>query len=200
MRRQAHAGVRRGTSTVADLLSQRTERTRARAAAAGIRADSPHWRPDRLVLRQHAVEDSRPDRPDDGRRRHAARPARSRDSLSGKHAGFLARGAYEPAGGFDYSAEMKVPGRAWLEFRAEPDGAFTVIRQLAQFEPRGLIGILYWYLLSPIHEVMFRGMLRRIAAAAAVQENRKARAALTSPAARPSARFRPTDSASGGSR
>jgi len=29
-----------------------------------------------------------------------------------------------------------------------------------------LFGILYWYLLSPIHEVMFRGMLRRIAAAA----------------------------------
>jgi hypothetical protein len=61
---------------------------------------------------------------------------------------------------------MKVPGRAWLEFRAEPSGSSTVIRQLAQFEPRGLMGFLYWYLLSPIHELMFRGMLRRIAAAA----------------------------------
>jgi hypothetical protein len=61
---------------------------------------------------------------------------------------------------------MKVPGRAWLDFRAEPEGASTVITQLAEFEPRGLFGILYWYLLSPIHEVMFRGMLRRIAAAA----------------------------------
>jgi len=60
---------------------------------------------------------------------------------------------------------MKVPGRAWLEFRADPDGSGTVIRQLAQFEPSGLAGVLYWYLLTPIHEVMFRGMLRRIAAA-----------------------------------
>jgi len=63
-------------------------------------------------------------------------------------------------------AEMKVPGRAWLEFRAEPDGSSTVIRQIAQFEPRGLAGVLYWYLLFPIHELMFRGMLRRIAATA----------------------------------
>ena len=46
--------------------------------ASGVRSDSPYWRPDRLVLRQCAVEDSRPDRSDDGRRRHAARPARSR--------------------------------------------------------------------------------------------------------------------------
>ena len=62
-------------------------------------------------------------------------------------------------------AEMRLPGRAWLEFRAEPDGPSTVIRQIAQFEPRGLGGLLYWYLLLHIHEVMFRGMLRGIAAA-----------------------------------
>jgi hypothetical protein len=41
-----------------------------------------------------------------------------------------------------------------------------VITQLAEFEPHGLFGIVYWYLLTPIHEVMFRGMLRRIAAEA----------------------------------
>ena len=63
-------------------------------------------------------------------------------------------------------AEMRVPGRAWLEFRAEAKGRSTVLRQIAYFEPRGLGGLLYWYLLWPIHEVMFRGMLRRIAAAA----------------------------------
>jgi hypothetical protein len=61
---------------------------------------------------------------------------------------------------------MKVPGRAWLEFRAQPDGLSTVLTQIAQFEPRGLAGLLYWYLLWPVHQVMFRGMLRRIAAAA----------------------------------
>jgi hypothetical protein len=73
---------------------------------------------------------------------------------------------YEPGKRLRLFAEMKVPGRAWLEFRAEPYGASTVITQLAQFEPRGLAGVLYWYLLSPIHELMFRGMLRHIAAAA----------------------------------
>ena len=46
-----------------------------------------------------------------------------------------------------------------------------MIRQLAQFEPRGLSGLLYWYLLCPVHEVMFRGMLRRIAAAALQAES-----------------------------
>ena len=78
--------------------------------------------------------------------------------------------AYEPGRRLRLCAEMKVPGRAWLEFRAEPEGASTVLTQLAEFEPRGLFGILYWYLLSPLHEVMFRGMLRRIGASASRPE------------------------------
>jgi hypothetical protein len=72
---------------------------------------------------------------------------------------------YEPEKRLRLFAEMNVPGRAWLEFRVEPEGSGSVIRQIAQFEPRGLGGVLYWYLLAPIHELMFRGMLRRIAAA-----------------------------------
>jgi len=73
---------------------------------------------------------------------------------------------YEPGRRLRLLAEMRVPGRAWLEFQAEPDGPSTVLRQIAQFAPRGLSGLLYWYLLWPLHEVMFRGMLRRIAVAA----------------------------------
>jgi uncharacterized protein YbjT (DUF2867 family) len=73
---------------------------------------------------------------------------------------------YEPGLRLRLLAEMRVPGRAWLEFRAEAKGRFTVLRQIAWFEPHGPGGLLYWYLLWPIHEVMFRGMLRRIAAAA----------------------------------
>jgi uncharacterized protein YbjT (DUF2867 family) len=73
---------------------------------------------------------------------------------------------YEPGKRLRLFAEMTVPGRAWLEFRVEAEGGGSVIRQIAQFEPRGLGGVLYWYLLAPIHELMFRGMLRRIAAAA----------------------------------
>ena len=87
--------------------------------------------------------------------------------LPGKHAWISgAWSSYEPGRRLRLFAEMKVPGRAWLEFRAEPDGASTVITADREFEPRGLVGLLYWYLLWPIHEVMFRGMLRRIAAAA----------------------------------
>jgi hypothetical protein len=63
-------------------------------------------------------------------------------------------------------AEMQVPGRAWLEFRAEPCASGTLLRQTALFEPHGLTGLLYWYALWPVHQVMFRGMLRRIASAA----------------------------------
>lgn len=62
-------------------------------------------------------------------------------------------------------AEMKVPGRAWLQFEVEPLGESggARIRQTAEFDPHGLAGILYWYALYPIHAYVFRGMLRGIA-------------------------------------
>ena len=74
--------------------------------------------------------------------------------------------AYEPDRRLRLAAEMKVPGRAWLELSVEPDGASSLIHQTAEFEPRGLLGLLYWYALYPIHKLMFRGMLRRVAATA----------------------------------
>jgi hypothetical protein len=64
-------------------------------------------------------------------------------------------------------AEMKVPGRAWLQFEVEPVEAGCRIRQTAIFEPRGLGGSLYWYTLYPIHRMIFAGMLRRIGERAA---------------------------------
>jgi uncharacterized protein YbjT (DUF2867 family) len=61
-------------------------------------------------------------------------------------------------------AEMKVPGRAWLEFKTRSDvGEHTVLTQTAYFAPRGLLGLLYWYALYPIHGVIFGGMIREIA-------------------------------------
>lgn len=77
---------------------------------------------------------------------------------------------YEPDSRLRLSAEMKVPGRAWLEFTVKPEGMGSLIRQTAEFEPRGLTGLLYWYALYPIHKVMFRGMLRRLALAAERRE------------------------------
>ena len=59
-------------------------------------------------------------------------------------------------------AEMKVPGRAWLQFEVEPAGGGSRITQTAIFDPRGLGGLLYWYALYPVHWLIFRGMLRGI--------------------------------------
>lgn len=71
--------------------------------------------------------------------------------------------AVEPDRLLRLAAEMKLPGRAWLQFEVRPDGGASEIRQTAIFDPAGLVGRLYWYLLYPIHALIFRGMLRRIA-------------------------------------
>ena len=64
-------------------------------------------------------------------------------------------------------AEMKVPGRAWLQFDVEPQGAQRAkLIQTAYFAPRGLGGLLYWYLLYPIHGLIFGRMPARLAARA----------------------------------
>jgi uncharacterized protein YbjT (DUF2867 family) len=60
-------------------------------------------------------------------------------------------------------AEMKVPGRAWLQLEVEPNQGGSSIRQTAIFDPAGVRGLLYWYALYPIHRWIFAGMLRRIA-------------------------------------
>jgi hypothetical protein len=60
------------------------------------------------------------------------------------------------------SAEMRLPGRAWLQFEVEPSGSGSLIRQTAIFDPVGLFGQLYWYFLYPIHQLIFAGMLRGI--------------------------------------
>ena len=70
---------------------------------------------------------------------------------------------YEPDRRLLLRAEMKVPGRAWLEFAVEPDGRGAVIRQTAVFDPEGLFGLLYWYALFPVHGPVFGGMLAGIA-------------------------------------
>ena len=73
--------------------------------------------------------------------------------------------AVEP-GRLRLRAEMKLPGRAWLEFTVRPEGAGSRIEQTATFDPHGLAGLLYWYSIYPLHEVVFGGMLRALARAA----------------------------------
>lgn len=73
--------------------------------------------------------------------------------------------AYEPDRLLRLRAEMKLPGRAWLQFEAEPDGGGSVLTQTAIFDPHGLAGLLYWYALLPVHAAIFRRMLRNVARA-----------------------------------
>ena len=63
-------------------------------------------------------------------------------------------------------AEMILPGKAWLEFHIEEKDGKTVVTQDALFEPRGLGGQLYWYVVSPFHFFIFPTMLRNIEKAA----------------------------------
>lgn len=73
--------------------------------------------------------------------------------------------AYEPDRLLRLAAGLKLPGRGWLEFRVEPlgDGARSLIRQTATFDPRGVTGRLYWYGVQPLHALIFRGLLGQIA-------------------------------------
>lgn len=81
--------------------------------------------------------------------------------------------AFEPDHLLRLAAEMKVPGRAWLEFEVVPEGSGSAIRQTAMFDPLGLRGLLYWYALYPIHTLVFSGMLRAVARAATCEADER---------------------------
>jgi uncharacterized protein YbjT (DUF2867 family) len=69
---------------------------------------------------------------------------------------------YEPDALLRLYAEMKLPGRAWLQFEVRGTERGSTVRQTAIFDPLGLVGLLYWYTLYPIHKLVFSGMLRGI--------------------------------------
>jgi uncharacterized protein YbjT (DUF2867 family)/tryptophan-rich sensory protein len=72
----------------------------------------------------------------------------------------------EPPRHLRLKAEMKLPGRAWLEFDVRSAGDGATLRQTATFDPVGLWGLIYWYALFPLHELVFRGMIRELGRAA----------------------------------
>ncbi len=60
-------------------------------------------------------------------------------------------------------AEMKVPGKAWLQFEVYPlENGDSQLRQTAYFAPKGLMGLLYWYILYPLHALIFSGLINEI--------------------------------------
>jgi uncharacterized protein YbjT (DUF2867 family) len=65
-------------------------------------------------------------------------------------------------------AEMKLPGKAWLQFESEPKEGKTLLTVTAYFAPHGLFGFLYWYAMWPFHKFIFDGLTRQVASRARV--------------------------------
>ena len=62
-----------------------------------------------------------------------------------------------------FRAELKAPGLGWMEWRIHPQPAGGVaLTQIAYFAPKGVPGFLYWYLLLPVHRLVFAGLIRAI--------------------------------------
>ncbi|HZA92983.1 MAG TPA: SDR family oxidoreductase [Gemmatimonadales bacterium] len=78
--------------------------------------------------------------------------------------------AVQPGRLLRLAAEMRLPGRAWLQFEVTPQGTGSLIRQTALFDPVGLAGLLYWYGLWAVHQLVFGGMLRRLVRAAETEQ------------------------------
>jgi uncharacterized protein YbjT (DUF2867 family) len=103
------------------------------------------------------------------------RGRRNPESLvPGDHVDFWRVEAFEPDRLLKLASEMRLPGRAWLEFEVSGTSTGSVIRQTAIFDPLGLSGLLYWYLLYPLHKLVFAGMLRRICRTAVEEANERA--------------------------
>jgi uncharacterized protein YbjT (DUF2867 family) len=87
--------------------------------------------------------------------------------------------AVEPDHMIRLRAEMKVPGDAWLQFDATPlDDSQTRLTQTAYFASKGLAGLLYWYVLYPIHGIIFSGMIRELSEEAEEMAARQSPAAI----------------------
>ena len=71
--------------------------------------------------------------------------------------------AYEPDRLLRLRAEMRLPGRAWLQFEVDGDEQGSRIHQTAIFDPIGVAGLLYWFALLPLHRLVFAGTLAGIA-------------------------------------
>jgi uncharacterized protein YbjT (DUF2867 family) len=70
---------------------------------------------------------------------------------------------FEPDRLLRLRAEMRLPGRAWLQFEVTPDDTGSTITQTALFDPDGVAGLAYWHAIWPLHRRVFAGMLNAIA-------------------------------------
>ncbi len=58
--------------------------------------------------------------------------------------------------------DMKLPGEAWLEFGIERGRNGSCLHHVIIYEPKGMMGLIYWYAIYPVHALVFRGMHRAI--------------------------------------
>ena len=133
-------------------------------SAGCLRPDPSDRRGNRLVLRELVVATSRLlDRLFGGF--GVRRGRRDPNALCvGDTVDFWRVEAMEPDHRLRLAAEMKLPGRAWLEFEVTGDSTGSVIRQTATFDPDRAAGPAYWYSVFPLHRLVFSGMLHGIAA------------------------------------
>ncbi len=69
----------------------------------------------------------------------------------------------EPGSLLRLAAEMRIPGRLWLQFEVDADERGGArVRQTTVFDPAGYVGLAYWYVLCPVHQLVFGSMLRGI--------------------------------------
>ena len=76
--------------------------------------------------------------------------------------------AIEPGTRLTLLLEMKAPGAGVLEFELQPEGQGHRVSASAYFHPAGVWGLLYWYPLTPVHLILFKGLTRAIARRAEV--------------------------------
>jgi hypothetical protein len=93
----------------------------------------------------------------DGRRRGRPHP---HDLQVGDPVDFWRVERVQPGRRLLLAAEMKMPGRLWLQFDVEAADRGTEVRQTTVFDPAGYAGLAYWYLLYPVHRAIFRATLR----------------------------------------
>jgi uncharacterized protein YbjT (DUF2867 family) len=93
--------------------------------------------------------------------------------MRGRQAGQLSQGstidfyrveALEPERLFRLQAELRAPGSGWMEWQIKPQArSDSILSQVAYFAPKGIAGFLYWYILFPVHRLIFAGLLKSIA-------------------------------------
>ena len=59
-------------------------------------------------------------------------------------------------------AEMKLPGKAWLEFTIRPQGPSNVLSTIAYYYTTGFFGRVYWYIFLPFHHIIFKNLIKQI--------------------------------------